>query len=82
MYITITYKFLAKRILNLYCACINVSEICAKCLILVTMVMLKLNKVLRIIKGVARIFQREVLNSADAFSADKNSLPKTMFRYF
>ena len=33
-------------------------------------------------RGVARISQRGVLNSVDAFSADKNSLPKAAFGYF
>ena len=33
-------------------------------------------------RGVASISQRGVLNSADAFSADKNSLPKAAFGYF
>ena len=30
-------------------------------------------------RGIARISQRGVLNSTDAFSANKNSSPKTMF---
>ena len=33
-------------------------------------------------RGVARISQRGVLNSADPFSANKNSSPKTTFSYF
>ena len=34
------------------------------------------------VRGVAGTSQRGVLNSADAFSADKNSLPKATFGYF
>ena len=36
------------------------------------------------LRGVARLSQRGVLNSADAFSADcgKNCLPKAAFGYF